>query len=89
MVLLLTVFLLGGPFGLGRPKTVWHFHSFMTGVTKIHDFHDFSICLVQVKLFLKKEFGNFEKLKKKLPSQHQSTQGFLAIITLQIDATIG
>ena len=41
----------GGPFGPEQPKTVWHFHSFMTGVTKIHDFVCFSICLVPVKLF--------------------------------------
>ena len=55
----------GGPFGPEQPKTVWHFHSFMAGVTKIHDFVYFSICLVPVKLFLKKELLNFEKLKKK------------------------
>ena len=45
----------GGPFGPQRPKTVWHFHSFMARVTKIHDFVYFSICLVPMKLFLKKE----------------------------------
>ena len=45
----------GGPFGPGRPKTVWHFHSFMAGVTKIHDFVYFSICLVPVKLFWEKK----------------------------------
>ena len=50
----------GGPFGPEQPKTVWHFHSFMAGVTKIHDFVYFSICLVPVKLFLKK---NYEILK--------------------------
>ena len=44
----------GGPFGPTQPKTVWHFHSFMAGVTKIHDFVYFSTCLVLVKLFLKK-----------------------------------
>ena len=55
----------GGPFGPQRPKTVWHFHSFMARVTKIHDFVYFSICLVPMKLFLKKELWNFEKLKKK------------------------
>ena len=54
----------GGPFGPEQPKTVWHFHSFMTGVTKIHDFVCFSICLVPVKLFWKKKLWNFEKLKK-------------------------
>ena len=41
----------GGPFGPEQPKLVWHFHSFMTGVTKIHDFVCFSTCLVPVKLF--------------------------------------
>ena len=62
----------GGPFGPQRPKTVWHFHSFMARVTKIHDFVYFSICLVPMKLFLKKELWNFEKLKKKnLPFRHQ------------------
>ena len=45
----------GGPFGPEQPKTVWHFHSFMTGVTKIHDFVCFSICLVPVKLFWEKK----------------------------------
>ena len=45
----------GGHFGPGRPKAVSHFHSFMTRVTKIHDFVHFSIPLVPVKLFLKKE----------------------------------
>ena len=70
--MLLTLFLLGGPFGPKRPKTVWHFHSFMARVTKIHDFVYFSICLVPMKLFLKKELWNFEKLKKKnLPFRHQ------------------
>ena len=54
----------GGPFGPEQPKTVWHFHSFMTGVTKIHDFVCFSICLVPVKLFWEKKFCNFDKLKK-------------------------
>ena len=43
----------GGPFGPEQHKTVWHFHSFMAGVTKIHDFVHFSICLVPVKLFWK------------------------------------
>ena len=37
----------------------------MARVTKIHDFVYFSICLVPMKLFLKKELWNFEKLKKK------------------------
>ena len=54
----------GGPFGPEQPKIVWHFHSFMTGVTKIHDFVCFSICLVPVKLFWEKKLWNFEKLKK-------------------------
>ena len=36
----------------------------MAGVTKIPDFVYFSICLVPLKLFLKKELWNFEKLKK-------------------------
>ena len=56
----------GGPFGPEQPKTVWHFHSFMTGVTKIHDFVCFSICLVPVKLFWEKKLWNFEKLKKNI-----------------------
>ena len=34
----LTLFLLGGPFGPEWPKTVWHFHNFMTRVTKIPHF---------------------------------------------------
>ena len=54
-----------GPFGPEQPKTVWHFHSFMAGVTKIYDFVYFSICLVPVKLFWEKKLWNFEKLKKK------------------------
>ena len=54
----------GGHFGPGRPKAVSHFHSFMTRVTKIHDFVHFSTPLVPVKLFLKKEIWNFKKLKK-------------------------
>ena len=54
----------GGPFGPEQPKTVWHFHSFMAGVTKIHDFVYFSTCLVPVKLFLKKKLRNLEKLNK-------------------------
>ena len=54
----------GGPFGPAQPKTVWHFHSFMAGVTKIHDFVYFSTCLVPVKQFLKKRLWNLEKLKK-------------------------
>ena len=45
----------GGPFGPEQPKTVWHFHSFMTGVTKIHDFVYFSMCLVPLELLLKKK----------------------------------
>ena len=45
----------GGHFGPVWPKAVSHFHSFMTRVTKIHDFVHFSIPLVPVKLFLKKE----------------------------------
>ena len=45
----------GGHFGPERPKAVSHFHSFMTRVTKIHDFVHFSIPLVPVKPFLKKE----------------------------------
>ena len=54
----------GGPFGPEQLKTVWHFHSFMTRVTKIYDFVYFSICLVPVKLFWEKKLWNFEKLKK-------------------------
>ena len=62
----------GGHFWPQQPKAVWHIRSFMTGVTKIHDFVYFSICLVPMKLFLKKELWNFEKLKKKiLPFRHQ------------------
>ena len=45
----------GGRFGPEQPETGWHFHSFMTGVTKILDFVYFSICLVPVNLFLKKK----------------------------------
>ena len=36
----------GGPFGPEQPETVWHLHSFMAGVTKIHDFVYHTICLV-------------------------------------------
>ena len=50
----------GGPFGPEQPKTVWHLHSFMAVVTKIHDFVYHSICFVPVKLFWKK---NYEILK--------------------------
>ena len=61
----------GGPFGPEQPKTVWHFHSFMAVVNKIHDFDYFSTCLVPVKLFCEKKFWNFEKLKKSiLPIWH-------------------
>ena len=42
----------GGHFGPRRSKAVSHFHSFMTRVTKIHDFVHLSIPLVPVKLFL-------------------------------------
>ena len=55
---------MGVPFGPQPTKTVWHFNSFMARVTKIPDFVYFSICLVPLKLFLKKELWNFEKLKK-------------------------
>ena len=62
----------GGRFGPEQPETGWHFHSFMTGVTKILDFVYFSICLVPVNLFLKKKLWNFEKLKNRnLPFWHQ------------------
>ena len=54
----------GGHFGPGQPKAVSHFHSFMTRVTKIHDFVHLSIPLIPVKLILKKEIPNFNKLKK-------------------------
>ena len=54
----------GGHFGPGRPKAVSHFHSFMTRVTKIHDFVHLSIPLIPVKLILKKGIQNFNKLKK-------------------------
>ena len=54
----------GGPFGPEQPKIVWHFDSFMTGVTKIPDFVCFSIGLVPVKLFWEKKLWSFEKLKK-------------------------
>ena len=69
----LTLFLLGGGhFWPQQPKAVWHIHSFMTGVTKIHDFVYFSMCLVPLELFLKKKLWNFKKLKKKiLPFWHQ------------------
>ena len=50
----------GGHFGPGQPKAVSHFHSYMTRVTKIRDFVHFSIPLVPVKLFLKKEVCNFK-----------------------------
>ena len=46
----------GGRFGPEKPETGWHFHSFMTGVTKIFDFAYFSTCLVPVNLFLKKKY---------------------------------
>ena len=42
----------GDHFGPRQPKAVSHFHSFMTRVTKIHDFVHLSIPLVPVKLFL-------------------------------------
>ena len=45
----------GGRFGPKQPKAVWHIRSFMTGVTKIHDFVYFSMCLVPLELFLKKK----------------------------------
>ena len=54
----------GGHFDPRQTKVVSHFHSFMTRVTKIHDFVYFSIPLVPVRLFLKKEIGNFKELKK-------------------------
>ena len=56
----------GGPFGPQRPKTVWRFRSFMTGVTKIHDFVYFSMCLVPLELFLKKKVMKFLKIEKKI-----------------------
>ena len=55
----------GGHFGPGRPKAVSHFHSFMTRVTKIHDFVHFSIPLVPVKPFLKKRNMKFQKIGKR------------------------
>ena len=48
----------GGHFGPGQPKAVSHFHSFITRVTKIHDFVHLSISLIPVKLILKKETQN-------------------------------
>ena len=45
----------GGPFGPKQPKIVWHLNSFLTGVTKIHDFVYFSIYLLPVKLFWEKK----------------------------------
>ena len=56
----------GGPFGPKQPKTVWHFHSLMAGVTKIHDFVYFSTCLVLVKLFLKKKIMKSWKIEKNI-----------------------
>ena len=61
---ILTLFL--GHFWPQQPKAVWHIRSFMTGVTKIHDFVYFSMCLVPLELFLKKKLWNFKKLKKKI-----------------------
>ena len=62
----------GGPFGPEQPKTVWHFHSFMTGVAKIHDFVCFNICFAPVKLVWGKKLWNYKKLKKTiLPFRHQ------------------
>ena len=46
----------GGRFGPEQPETGWHFHSFMTGVTKIFDFAYFRTCLVPVNLLLKKKY---------------------------------
>ena len=43
----------GGHFGPRQPKVVSQFHSFMTTVTKIHDFVHFSIPLVPGKPFFK------------------------------------
>ena len=56
----------GGPFGPAQPKTVWHFHSFMAGVTKIHGFVYFSTCLVPVKQFLKKKIMKSWKIEKNI-----------------------
>ena len=55
----------GGHFGPGQPKAVFYFHSFMTRVTKIHDFVHLSIPLIPVKLILKKEVQNFKKNEKR------------------------
>ena len=54
----------GGHFWPQQPEAVWHIRSFMTGVTKIHDFVYFSMCLVPLELFLKKKLWNFKKWKK-------------------------
>ena len=56
--ILLTLFLLRGTL-LEQPKTVWHFHSIIAVVTKIHDLVYFSFYLVPVK-----GKRNLEKLKK-------------------------
>ena len=53
-------------FGLQQPKAVWHLGSFMAGVTKIHDFVYVSICLVPVKLFLKKKNVKFWKIENSM-----------------------
>ena len=56
----------GGPFGPEQPKTVWHVHSFMAGVTKIHDFV-FSVSFwSQWSYFWKKNYEILKNWKKKI-----------------------
>ena len=72
----------GGRFGPEQPETGWHFHSFMTGVTKIFDFVYLSTCLVPVNLFLKKKLWNSEKLKNRnLLFWHQRVPSLLKSLT--------
>ena len=73
----------GGHFGPGLPKAVSHFHSFMTRVTKIHDFVHFSIPLVPVNLFFEKRIMKFQKIEKEnILFWHQRVPPFLKKIQI-------
>ena len=66
----------GGPFGLEQPKPVWHFNSFMAGITKIYDFVYFSTLRIRFKKLLNTKEIQFKKeflgIKKKLAVIHDS-----------------
>ena len=54
----------GGPFGPEQLKTVWHFHSFMAGVTKIYDFVYLVICcILRNAILLSQDLLKFQSLK--------------------------